>query len=108
MTGESVWEAPDGATIQPGETYQPAGGGEGSAAAAEGGSAYEAYLAAAKAKALAGEGDFSEEASKELWDQKQAHAEVGGVGAWGFYSDNFKEARKAEKGEVQYVGYDDH
>lgn len=98
VTGESVWEAPAGAVIQPGEQYQQP-------QVQEGATQYEKFQAQSLAKAATAEPDFSEYAQKEQWDQKQAHAESGGVGAWGYYSDNFKEARVAN--ETQYVNYKD-
>eukprot|EP00656_Telonema_subtile_P003622 TRINITY_DN1164_c0_g1_i2.p1 TRINITY_DN1164_c0_g1~~TRINITY_DN1164_c0_g1_i2.p1 ORF type:complete len:402 (+),score=124.35 TRINITY_DN1164_c0_g1_i2:92-1297(+) len=103
VTGESVWEVPAGGTIQAGEQYQQPAAEE--AAPAQGGAAYDKFLAAAKAKALAAgqEGDFSVESQKELWDQKQANAETGGQGAWGYYSENYQEARDADG--IAYVGY---
>ena len=72
---------------------------------AQGATQYEKFQAESLAKAATAEPDFSDYAQKEQWDQKQAHAESGGVGAWGYYSDNFKEARVAN--ETQYVNYKD-
>ena len=96
VTGESVWEAPAGATIQPAEQHQQP-------QVQETATAYEKFQAQSIAKASTAEPNYSEYAQKEQWDQKQAHAEAGGVGAWGYYSDNFKEAREAN--ETQYVNY---
>jgi len=97
ITGESLWEAPPGAIIQPGEPHQ-------APETTEGATAYDKYLQDAKAKASMGvEHDYSDQAQKEKWDHKQAHAETDGVGAWGYYSEHFQEARNAN--DTQYVNY---
>jgi len=97
--GSSTWTVPEGDSIDPAPPIQMPGAGATENQAGDG-NAFDNWQQAAKQ----GDGhDYGTEESKELWDQKQANAEHGGVGAWGYYSSHFQEARTVN--DKTYVNY---